>query len=383
MKRPELNFILKSFVGWRIALFGILFLAIKVIPLQKDFLGGGMAHYLLNPFLWSWANFDGEHYLAIAKDGYLPLTYFFFPLYPILIRFITSFFGNDIFNYLISGLFISHLGFLIGLLGLYKLIKLDYEDKISKLSLILIIIFPTSFYFGSVYTESIFFALVVWSFFFARKRNWLIAGIIAAFATATRIVGLALVLALLVEWWQYSKETRNKFKTLLSLASVLLSFLGIGLYLYFLYLKTGDPVNFLNSVSVFGPQRSSDFILLPQVFYRYIFKILPNLDYSNLIGFFTPSLEFIVGLLFTCLAIMSFFRLRLSYSIYLILGFLIPTLSGSFSSIPRYVLVLFPGFILGALYLVNHRAIKNIVFLILVILLIICTSLFTRGFWIS
>ncbi len=383
MKKPEFIFLFKSFSLWRIFLIFFAILAVKFIPLQRNFLGGGMANYLSSPLLWSLSNFDGEHYLAIAHEGYRPLTYFFFPMYPLLINLISGIFGKSVISYLISGIFVSHASLLIGMIGFYKLMGLDYERKISKLGLILLFLFPTSFYFGSVYTESLFFAFSVWSFFAARKRNWVAAGILGAFATATRVIGLAVVVGLFIEWWQYMRTTQDRRKIFLPLISVLISFLGIGIYLYYLYIRTGDPFNFLTTVNIFGSQRSASLILLPQVFYRYIFKILPSLNYTNFIVYFTPWLEFIIALLFTSLAIFSFFKLRLSYSIYLLLGFLIPAFSGSFSSLPRYVLVLFPAFILGGIYLNKIGRWQYLIFVVLGITLFICTSFFARGNWIS
>jgi len=383
MQKSDLAFIFKSILIWRLALIAAVFFAVKFMPLQKDFLGGGMSNYLASPLLWSLANFDGEHYLAIARQGYLPLTYFFFPLYPLLIKFISVIFGKDLFAYLISGLFVSHVSLFLGAIGFYKLVSLDHGPKISKLAFILLMLFPTSFYFGSVYTESLFFTLSVWSFFFARKRKWLLAGILGAFAGATRIVGLALIAGLLVEWWEYSKTIKDKEKILLSLACVLLSFLGIGSYIYYLYVRTGDPINFLTTASIFGSQRSSSLILLPQVFYRYFFKILPSLDYSNFFSFSIPLFELATALIFIFVSILSFFKLRISYSTYLLLGFLIPTFSGSFSSLPRYVLVLFPAFILGGIYLSRIGRWHYPIFILLAMGLLICISLFSRGYWIS
>jgi len=76
--------------------------------------------------------------------------------------------------------------------------------------------------------------------------------------------------------------------------------------------------------------------------------------------------------------------MRLSYAVYLALGFIVPTLSGSFSSFPRYSLVLFPGFILGATYLAKApRFLQVLVFSLLFVLLSIATAMFTRGYWIA
>ena len=104
MQKNDYLFIIKSFLGWRLLLFLVLFFAFKYVPLQKDFLGGGLFNYLSNPHLWALANFDGEHYLSIAQNGYLPLTYAFFPVYPYLIKLFAETFGHTLINYLFSGL---------------------------------------------------------------------------------------------------------------------------------------------------------------------------------------------------------------------------------------------------------------------------------------
>ena len=78
----------------------------------------------------------------------------FFPLYPNLIRNLASTFKNPV----ISGVLISNLSFLISLIFLARLIRLDYDVNTTKFAIIALLLFPTSFYFGSVYTEGLFFS---------------------------------------------------------------------------------------------------------------------------------------------------------------------------------------------------------------------------------
>src|SRR3972149_11017505 len=111
MKKSELKFLLTSFLSWRILLLGFVFLAASFFPLQKLFLGGGLENYLRNPYFWSWINFDGEHYLSLVLQGYLPLTYFYFPFYPIVTKLVSFFVGSGIYNVAFSGLLVSSLSF--------------------------------------------------------------------------------------------------------------------------------------------------------------------------------------------------------------------------------------------------------------------------------
>jgi len=232
-----------------------------------------------------------------------------------------------------------------------------------------------------VYTESLFLALAVWGMYLARTKKWILAGFVIALATATRVIGVALVAALAVEVFMEWKASKKPILT--PLLGLLISGMGIGAYIFYIWLRTGDPLNFFNTVSIFGAQRSSNLIVFPQVFYRYIFKVLPNVNYTVLTSFFPANLEFLTGLAFLGLGILAFWKLRLSYAVYLVLGFIIPTLSGSFSSLPRYVLVLFPGFILASLLLSKNKYLLFAFCALSSILLVISLSLFARGCWIS
>ncbi len=378
MKKSDLLFIFSSFVIWRVALFVFLFIAIKYVPLQKNFLGGGMQNYLSNPWFWSWINFDGEHYLSIAQMGYQPLTYFFFPIFPVVSRFIGNLIGGGFFNLALAGLVVSNVSFFVALIGLWKLAKMEFDKTIANYTVLLLLLFPTSYYFGSYYTESIFLAVIVWSFYMIRKDKWMYAGTLGGISTAIRIIGVALLPSFAIEMWQ------RKRKNFLMFLGTILVPLGILIYMYYLNIKTGDPLNFLNTISIFGAQRSSTFIILPQVFYRYIFKIIPALNFQYFPSFFTTFLEIFSALSFLFLSILSFWKTRLSYAVYLSLGYIIPTMSGSFSSLPRYVLILFPAFILSAVYVRKlSRIWRALVFSILSVCLAVATMMFTRGYWVS
>jgi Gpi18-like mannosyltransferase len=369
MKKSDFIFILTSFLVWRTGLFLILFLAVRFVPLQQHFLGGGMTNYLSAPWFWAWANFDGEHYLAIAQNGYGFAEQAFFPLFPIILGFLGKLFGGTLTAYNFAGILVSNISFLAAILGLYRLIRLDFSEKVSKLVIILLLLFPTSFYFGAVYTESLFLALIIWSFYFARKQRWFMASFLGMFASATRVIGILLLPVLAIK--------KRSFWLLL---------IPFGLIVYMIFLKqnTGDPLKFLHSLPSFGEQRSAVPILLPQVFYRYVFKIFPNLNFSYFPVVFTTFLEFSVAIFFIVLSGFSFLKLRLDYSLFLLFGYLIPTLSGSFSSLPRYVLVLFPAFILTAVWLTKiSRPLRIFIYGLLFISLIISTALFVRGYWVS
>lgn len=351
-----------------------------LFPLNKNFLGGGLSGYLDKPFLWAFVNFDGEHYLSIARQGYKPLTYFFFPLYPLIVRTVAYMTGaKSMEDMVVVGLLLSNVSFFIGLVGFWKLFLLDFKREVVLWGVIFLVFFPTSFYFASFYTESLFLSLAVWSFYFLRRKNYIISSLLAGLTTATRIVGLSFLPVFLALFL----KSRSKKNLVKGTFSILLSVSGLIFYMFYLFTKTGNPIEFFTSVSIFGEQRQSSFILLPQVFYRYLFKIIPNLDYSYSPVVLTTFLEIGVAVVFFILSILAFYKLRLEYALYLLTSYIIPTFSGSFSSLPRYILLSFPAFILISSIFEKKKFLRIFCFASIFLLLFIYSSLFFRGYWVS
>ena len=374
--------VLLLFLTWRMSLVIIAFFAINFVPLghRDRFLGGGVLNYQMSPQFFSWANFDGEHYLSIAIFGYKHLEQAFFPVYPMFMSFLAK---PDQFNLLpslinsaLACLIISNVSFVLALIFLWELINIDFSKKIAYLTIILILIFPTSFYFGAVYNESLFLFLAVLSFFCARKGNWLLAGIFGAVASATRVFGIFLLPALLIEAW----TQKVNFSRMLW---IFLIPLGLGAYMWYLNSTVGDPLAFYNFQTLVGEQHQRGIITLPQVYFRYI-KMLATTNPGNPI-FQTIVLEFFVGITFFLLPIYGYFKkIRLSYLVYAMLGFLIPTIQGSFSSSPRYVIILFPSFLAAAIWINGlPKTIKIITLFLSCCGLALETALFLRGYWIA
>ena len=383
--KDTLVFVFWSFLAWRIWLQVFLWLGWFILPLKEMLLGGRMNNFLVHPGLWAWANFDGEHYLAIANHGYGNFEQAFFPFFPWLIRTLVYPVRESLFALLISGLSISHLSFLVSLFLLYRLVCLDFEKKTAQLTILFLLVFPTSFFFGSVYTESLFLALILGSFYAARKKQWWLAGILGALASGTRVVGIFLLPALLWEYVDHHKNSNYKllitnYKFWLNLVSILLISVGLLLYMRFLSINYQDPLMFLHVQPAYGAQRVADkIILLYQVFWRY-FKMIATTKWDPL--YFTVWLEFLTGAGFLVLLVFSYFKkIRLSYLLFAVLAYITPTLTGTFSSMPRYVLILFPCFI--AMALIKNKIFRTLLFVVSCLLLAIATIFFTRGYFVG
>jgi hypothetical protein len=374
----------KKILKWLVAVFLIWRVGLELAArLGKIFLPQKLGY--LGPSIW--ANFDGIHYLWIAQNGYGLYQQAFFPLYPWFVRWLTQF----THNYLFSGLLISYLAFFAGLYLLYRLLLLDYPEKIVRRAILFLFLFPTSFFFVSFYSESLFFFLMIATFYFARKGKWLASGIFGALASATRVVGIFLLPALLVEWGEQNKykfqipnsKFQINFKSQIpKLLSLFLIPMGLIFYMRYLTVHWGDPLLFVRVQEHFGAERiGGKIILLYQVFWRY-FKMILTTKPDPL--YFVVWLELLTAAGFLALLVWGYFqKIRLSWLVFGILAYLLPTITGTFSSLPRYVLVVFPGFIGLSLLSEKYRWAKIIYPVLAGILLVISTIFFIRGFWVS
>lgn len=377
--KPEHQFIILVFIVWRIWILVFALAGFVFVPLaSKDFLGGSIDNYLNNPLFWSWSNFDGEHYMAIAQRGYKALEHSFFPLYPLIVGLFSN---NSLENIAVIGLVISNIAFVVGLFLFWYIIRFDFSKEVATLALLSFVVFPTSFYFGALYTESLFFVFSICSFLLIRKSFWFLSGLAGGLASVTKIYGVLLLPAFIAEWW---KVRREGVARTLPLLPICLVGLGFGIYLVFLYATTGSPLSFYSELAPFGQQRGSgNLVLLPQVFWRYV-KMLFTVDRSSPI-YLTLSFEFFSAIFAGVIIGWGFFKkVRLSYLIFAALAYILPSLTGSFSSLPRYIVTIFPIFILLGMFFAKRRlTICIIYFLVSLLLLGMELALFTRGYWVA
>jgi len=382
------QFAIASFLCWRLWLFFLAGFGGRNFTFSPRFPYSDilLVSSKLPDWIWSFANFDGVHYLTIANLGYsAQYTQVFFPFYPLLIAFFSKLL--PFLNPLIIALFLSNIIFLFMIIILQKLLELDYKKKSIRKMIIFLLVFPTSFFFGSVYTESLFLFLVISAFYAARKKQWILAGVLGALASATRLVGIFLLPALFWEWCINRFKDQKLNKILFSIShfrfSPIVYLVPLGLISYMLYLQFqfGDWLYFWHAQPVFGAERSGNSIVfLPQVLWRYA-KILTSFPLTMEI-FWIPFLELVFTLgAIICLIYAHIKKVRLSYLIFSWFAVIIPTLTGTLSSMPRYVLCAFPIFII--LGLIENKFYKILLFFISLCILSVLTILFTRGHWVS
>ncbi len=349
---PNITYI---FTIWLISILLISFVGFSTLPHSRIF---------SDDFLKSFSNWDGGHFLGIAKEGYKERFQFaFFPLYPLTIKAV----NQIIQNYFISAILISIVATFLGMHLLYKLVSITFEKKIAEKTILGLLFFPTSFYFITSYSEGLFFLLVVATFYFLRSRKFLLATIFAILASATRLSGLAVVLGVLVEVITiYGINRKNWY--------ILLAPLGFLIYCFYLLKLTGDPFYF--TVAELHWQRN---ITIPSISF---WETIKNLSQGGFISnHFNTFLDLVFAIFGLGLAVRTFRFLPPSFAIYSLASVLLPLFTPTLSSMPRFLLPIFPIFILLAFF--KNRFLILGYQLISLMLLSIFTVLFLNGYWVS
>lgn len=352
-------------LGWNLALrllgvAGYFLLPERFAPL--DFIG---RFWQSNFLWWSFANFDGEHYLSIAKFGYQLRSgfpqYAFFPLLPLLIRLATYLVGD----YFVAGTLVSQ-GFLW--VGLTYLSKWCRTLKLPDIRLLLLASTGAVF-LASIYTEPVFVALAAMTMYFTEKKEWGRAVLATALATATRANGPFLVLFLVIKLLQAKKSWF--FAGLSGLAASA----GLFGYMLFLYFKTGDALNWFRSHSAWGKTDATSPLVTAVAYFRAV-TVTFQPDLIHLVVIFEILVTLIALALF--IRLLQLRRLDLAYWVYLGGNLAMPIMTGSLGSMPRFFLLLFP--VLTVIPSLSKWG-RNLYYILSLPIAGAGVVLFTRGWW--
>jgi Mannosyltransferase (PIG-V) len=224
----------------RIAIIGAAWLTAYIVVGSE---GKGFGDTMLE-MLKRW---DATQFERIAEHGYPTSGDYqelivFPPLYPYTVRAVEFL----IPSFLVAGLLVSALASVAAGYFIQAIVRLDGgDDAEASRSLWYFFVFPTAYFLVMPYTEALFMALLLGSFYFARKNRWWWAGVLGALCTASRLTGIVLIPALMVEAL-HQKKWRPLELEPQQLASFVLAPLGFLFYLWLNYHLHGNFFAFLD-----------------------------------------------------------------------------------------------------------------------------------------
>lgn len=311
-----------------------------------------------SPFWDTFARFDTGHFQTIAWDGYAAVpggrsNIAYFPVYPMLMRFVGRLFGRHHAIYFIAGIGVSWACFVLSIVALYYLARLDLSRRRAERAVLLTAVFPFAFFFGVAYSESTFLLFTVLAFYLFRTRRWVLAGLCGAVATATRVPGILMVPALAWVAWRSAEPTTSDRTR--AAAGVALAACGFAAYCAYIYHLTGDPLEWAATLQRWGyypggaPWTAP--VRLVQALVTHPYRYLTTdamAPYDTLYG--------VTGVLFLVAVPFVWRRFGAGYGLFMLLNLLLPLSSGVFEGVGRYCSVLFPCFIWLASVRSRHLA---------------------------
>jgi hypothetical protein len=378
---PAFRYALSLFVVMRvvISLWAALVLAVTQAPTSPDDvlrpyqgvepISGGAAELLLGV----WQRFDTLWYLRIAAQGYAPHdgSTVYFPLYPMLIRLLgTLFFGN----YLLAALVVSNLAFVGVLFCLYRLTERQFGVTGARRSALYLAIFPTAFFFLAAYTESLFLLLTLAAFLAAHEKRWWLAGTMGFLASLTRLQAIVLVVPLVYMYFRDRSSHPSRLGP--DMLGPIIIPLGAVLFVAYQYLMVGSaPL-----INTYQTQLYAQFVWPWDNIIGAVELILsPG-------GTFVDVLNLCMAGVFLAMTVFSFRGLPREYGIYMAVTLcalmLRRTTLQPLVSMSRYVLVLFPAFMLWGQWGSNPRVQRLIVYPSVALLLYLCGQFAMWG-WVA
>lgn len=363
----------------------------------------GLAHWIVEPL----RNWDGLWYRLIALEGYAGTTETaraaFWPLFPWAMRGGSALTGwtPETVGYLIA-----NLTFLGALLIIYRLIMLDFGNQdLARRTLWALALFPTAFFFSAVYTESLFLFLTAGALLLWRRDMLWVAGLVGIGAALTRSAGVFLILPFLALLWDRHRATWRGYWP--GIVPAFFPALGPAIFGYVLDQQQGNWRAFIDVQEQWNRYSATPWETMHCALFT-CFRLggePDGISFSWWTDFWRdPSwatitsqqwrvdvansdvLELVFTVLFLILALLGLRMLPLYQTLWVLPALIIPLLQPSqvhaLMSMPRFVVVLFPLFVVLA-RLIQPLWIRIPWFVVSVSLLIFLTAQFALWYWVS
>ncbi len=296
------------------------------------------------------ARYDSGWYLGILESGYgpapapgQPSAHVFFPLYPLLARGVRVVLPVDGF---VAGQILSIVCFLAAGLLFAAEGRRRLGETGGRRALLFLLLYPTAFYFVSVYSESLFLLLALAAFHQARRDRPAAAAVLGLLAGLSRLPALALALPLAIEAFAAARQkqadvparsdrralVRALLVGLAPVAGVFAWILGAGF-------AAGEPGLYFRVQEAW--QRGTSPL---SGAWHFVEVPLTRIARGQALEHPFRFLDYAHFLLFVLIGAYQIRRRQLSDAAWTAGSLLMPVATGISASLPRYVLVVYPAF---------------------------------------
>jgi len=337
-------------------------------------------HTIKEIFFAVWGyGWDGMHFITIATKGYSFPLQAFFPLYPLIIKFINLFLPLTIayrVNIILLCVVLFLWYFFMDRLGIRK------ERKLKVL--VLMLVFPTAFFLQANYVETLYIIISAVGLLFLLKKKYFLAALMAGLLSATKVSGISLGVIVLFSFiYSQIPQVKNfpkKLPKFILTACLLglISFSGLILFGTFLNSHFGSFQIFFKAQAEWGRLTvGSENGEMP--FFGPLIKAITLRDNT----LYRRLNELAAVILSLFLLKKSFKKIPNPIWWFSSIQILIPLASGTFLSFNRLVLLAYPLLLFGFSKLVEKRFWYYLVLVLFIIDQLWGVYLFTTGVFVG
>jgi len=319
---------------------------------------------------------DSVWFIRIAEHGYTtPAAAAFFPVFPLVVRAV----GWVVRDQLVAGIIVSLVAAAWAAVLLERITRRRLGEPAGRIAVVLFALYPLAFVFTAVYSDALFVLFVLLAVDFAERGRALPAGLAAALAVDTRLLGLALVpaLALILR--------RRSWPLLLVPAA-------LGVWLLYLHEHDGDWLAFSHAERRYWHRGPIGWHTVRTIESQ-VANLLFHLPSSGALPPWAPlAVSGVVDLVALAVALwltwVVWKRFGAAYASYSLLTLAIvvaaPSVEQPLESLPRFLLADFPLFVAGAALLESRPRARTVVVVGFAALGAVAAVAFARGVaWIS
>lgn len=316
-------------------------------------------------------NWDAGWYHHIIEHSYTttgsPAAPAFYPLFPMIISVLTTITFGAIPLTLLA-LVVNTVALWFAITGLVRIVRHFTTHKLAPYIAVLgLLTFPSAFFMHVFYSEALFIALAVWTYYFTLKRSWWKMAILLAALTATRLPSLLVIGLCGLEYLRaYSWNIKKAFnKNLLWFLLAPVGFISYGLYLlairgdflamFHAYDATNDWIYQEFNINIFSTLAASASHVVTSL-------LEGTLNYEIFINNALPLASLLAILLSSLYLLYHFKHKAIPLASFGIVSIVFFTLNSNIVSVHRYTLAVFVIYVAVAALGIRYKPLRWIIF---------------------